>query len=314
MSDGEHHSFFSPELEPRREGLGVVFQEYAAQCATLPSVESATPHTAALLETIEFGSMASFVADADPDGYVYSLGAGVAFALPLLYKRLQDGSRIPRGFFTCDIKPEVVLTARIVPELIRQARGRGPVEFLRRIRHEGTFTSAADKIVAEELDGNVKQRLADVNAGQLHTRIARLPGPDKPFRLSVRTPILVLDAICEAWDIWEKLSSEQNIGAALASFYDPALIDFVTKRPRFTERRNVIYSANLIDYTVHPDISPMIGVWQPDEIRWQSFTAYMQPFNNPNNTFIFTSNQCDFALHAIQGLPSASPQSLWKPR
>lgn len=237
------------------------------------------------------------------DGYIYGVGAGNIFSLPLLF----DHDVVPKAILSVDLLPEAVLSGRAVVNFLRSSDNFE--NFVKKLQSRDAFDASVTDVIQSETSQELREVFQRVDSSKLFDLLERsvwqIPNTGIVQSGRYKDTISVVAAIRENWSILKQLAEENNIGFGLADYFDTSVMNWLKKQPGFSSSRNVIYSSNLIDY---PSASLDQKAFDP---RWLSFMNALIPLDNSGNIFIFTTKENDFELYAMQGISKHAPKDFW---
>lgn len=293
------------ETAIRLLNLGSDFEKFAPLSARPVKLLKPGDISSAILGTNENADIKAILAHIGkkPDGYIYGVGAGNIFSLPVLY----DDNNPPRAIFSTDILPDAVLAGRTIAVLIRSSKKFD--HFTRNLSSQPTFDKAIEEVIESETSNKIRDVLKKVDRDSLFNLITMqfysLPKSGIVHSGRVKDVISVLAAIRDGWNPIKQLADEHNIGFSLADYFDPKIIKYILSLPSFSKYNNIIYASNLIDYP-----TSQVSTRSNDPM-WDSFKRSLRPFNTQSNIFIFSTKENDLELVATRGLEPSAPKGFW---
>lgn len=296
------------EVVTRESNLGKIFETEIGRLPNenLPPIFKEIRGAAGQLctnEDLDEDLIKSVGASSDhPDGYVYGAGFGNIVSMTMFYPE----NLIPKAILAVDVLPDVVITGRIVTNLLSEAQDYS--DFKTELEDAHALEKQFQKVVESETNPKIRERFEEVSPERISLEIGKvLMREDLPSKGIKQDAygggerISVLAVIRDKFPILKELATEGNIGVAYADLINPQTLATVKKMPGFMESNNIVYMSNVIDHLTSRGTDP----------THLNDMNVLKDLGEGNNLFVHTTqNKHNYSLVADHSVPIYSQDNL----
>lgn len=237
-----------------------------------------------------------------PDGYVYGAGFGNILSMSLLFPE----NVLPKAILAVDVLPDVVLTGRIVTNLLEQSQDFS--DFETGLMNPDSIEQQFNRVIDVEENPTIKQRFLAISPERLSLEIGKIVMRESLPKSGFKQEsygggerVNVLAVIRDKFAGLKQLAAEGNIGVAYADMTDPYVLKKVKEMVGFEGANNIVYMSNVIDHLTNRGY----------DLTHINDMDVLKALGEGNNLFVHTTQVgLDYRLVADNNVPSYSQSDL----
>jgi hypothetical protein len=181
------------------------------------------------------------------NGYLCGVGFGNILGLITTFEK----GELPKAICAVDVSPSVVLSGRILIEILKQSTDF--IDVVNALKDKEELNSIKNSVIAKEPSKRIQEKLNKVDLEKMSYSIRNQMNSMPSTGITQKNDtmpgsrISVLAVIKERFDDFKQLAVEENMAITLASATNPAVINSFAELPEYFYSKNLVYFSNIID-------------------------------------------------------------------